>query len=118
MIYLVLSFFITFSAHSRGHSQRGHGHNQNKLNKALIQQSASQSVAIVQLANKHNQIMDSVNANKRLLNEILTVVSNNQKTIHATKESCSGIPLSSGTSNPKPLRPRLLKEKKGSTGQR
>ena len=118
MFYLLLSFFITFSAHSRGHDQNRHNHNINKTNKALIAQTARQGMAIVQLANKHNQIMDSVNANKRLLNEILNVVSNNQKAIHETKESCSGIPLSSGTSNPEPLRPSLIKEKKGNTGQR
>ena len=77
MFYLLLSFFITFSAHSRGHV--GHNHNINKANnKALMQQLAGQNMAIVQLANKQNQIMDNINANKRLLNEILNVVSNNQ----------------------------------------
>ena len=106
MFYLLLSFFITFSAHSRGHDHR---------------MDTTLSVKINEVKSKQDKLIDRVNANNRLLNDLWGLVSKNHKTgiaIEAKLESCTGHPSSPVLSaNP----PRLLEPKantKKSTGNR
>ena len=72
MIYLVLSFFITFSAHSRGHD---HGRPDYTV-----------KVSLDSLKEKQNEIIDNVKSNRKTLSEIAPAVDHNRKTLNAILE--------------------------------
>ena len=71
MIYLLLSFFITFSAHSRGHDHR---------------MDTTLSVKINEVKSKQNEIIDNVKSNRKTLSEIAPAVDHNRKTLNAILE--------------------------------